>query len=111
MSLKEYIGEIIAFVSGGGLLGILGFFRDKRKDKTDQFTIITAEWKKIYDDVLKSLAETRENERQCELRYQQLTDEFNKLRDRDTTMSIEIKKLNNEVEKLRKLLPPKKTAS
>ena len=111
MSLKEYIGEIIAFVSGGGLLGILGYFRDKRKDNTDQFAIITAEWKKMYDDVQKSLAETRENERQCELRYQQLTDEFNKLRERDIMMSIEIKKLNNEIEKLRKLIPPKKSES
>lgn len=73
MTLKEHLGEIIAFITGGGMLTILNFFRDKKKDKVEEFEKIIEQWKKILDEV-------KENERACEERYQRLSDEFEELK-------------------------------
>lgn len=70
---KEYLGEIITFVTTGGLMTLLSHFRDGKKDKIEEFEKIIAQWQKI-------LSEVKENERQCEERYQRLSDEFDELK-------------------------------
>jgi len=100
--MEKYWTELVAFISGGGLLSVLGYFRDKRKDKTDEFTNLIDKWKQHHEDVQLSLSATRENERQCEERYQRLTDEFNELKIKDSSMSGEIKHLQTEIDALRK---------
>jgi hypothetical protein len=37
MPLTKYLNEILIFISGGGLIQIFSYFRDKRKDRTDEF--------------------------------------------------------------------------
>jgi chromosome segregation ATPase len=71
--LKEYWGEIITFITTGGLMTLLNHFRDGKKDKIEEFEKIISQWQKI-------LSEVKENERQCEERYQRLSDEFDELK-------------------------------
>ena len=71
--LRDYWGEIVTFITTGGLMTLLNYFRDGKKDKIEEFEKIISQWKTI-------LSEVKENERQCEERYQRLSDEFDELK-------------------------------
>lgn len=80
MLIKEHLTEIIAFFTGGGLLSILNFWRDSRKDKTEELNNYGHEWKSLYSEMLERSRVSAENEKQCEERYQQLTEEMHNLK-------------------------------
>jgi predicted nuclease with TOPRIM domain len=78
--LKEYWGEIITFITTGGLMTLLNHFRDGKKDKIEEFEKIIAHWQKMLDKVEENQKQSEENERLCEERYQRLSDEFDELK-------------------------------
>lgn len=95
MSLKEYLGEIIAFATGGGLLSIFNFLRDNKKDKIEEFEKVIEQWKSI-------MGEYKENERLCEERYERLHEQFLELKGRDDAMQKEIKTLQTQIKNMSK---------
>ena len=93
--LKEYLGEIITFLTTGGLMTLLNHVRDGKKDKIDEFEKVIEHWKSI-------MAEHKENERICEERYEQLHAQFVELKQRDLSMQSEITEMRKELEKIKK---------
>lgn len=101
MSIKDYMGEIIAFASGGGLLSILGYFSQNKKDKTEEFEKHIQQWRALYEEVQQSLKDTRINERECEERYQRLTEEFNAMKITARYRDEEISELQKQMKSLK----------
>lgn len=93
--LKEYWGEMITFFTGGGLMALLSYLRDGKKDKIDEFEKVIEHWKSI-------MAEHKENERVCEERYELLHTQFMELQQRDIHMQQEISELRKKIDKLTK---------
>lgn len=91
--LKEYLGEIITFLTTGGLMTLLNHLRDGKKDKIDEFEKVIEHWKSI-------MAEHKENERICEERYEQLHAQFIDLQQRDIKMQGEITELRKKLDKI-----------
>lgn len=88
MILKEHLGEIIAFITGGGMLTILNFFRDKKKDRIEEFEKIIEQWKVFSDEM-------RQNEKECEERYDRLHAEFLQLKEHDIQMTKNMNEMND----------------
>jgi hypothetical protein len=56
--VEKYWTEFVVFVSGGGLAGVLTYWQNKRKDRTDEYQQVLTHYKEL-------LLEIRESEKEC----------------------------------------------
>lgn len=72
--IKNYLTEIVIFFTGGGIIGILNYFREKKKDNTDEF-------KELLNYLKEMLAERDKKIDDMEAKFERNINEINKLKD------------------------------
>ena len=70
--IKHYINEILLFITGGGMIQLLNYFRDKRRDKGDEYGKIVEYYKTL-------LLEIRDSEQECKASIDKLKDLYSEL--------------------------------
>lgn len=78
----NYIPELIAFISGGGLLSLLNYFREKKKDDTTDFQVIVAEYKIMVEQFKQTIAGFEISEKECKRALDKVSFELVDLRNK-----------------------------
>lgn len=78
--MKQYINEIILFLTGGGLATFFNFLRDKRKDKNDEYRDLIDYMSKLVESRDAQLEKMQEQNDVCRKEIDKLKSELNELK-------------------------------
>lgn len=78
--MKQYISEIILFITGGGLVSFFNYFREKRKDRTDEFKELLEYTKSLVTERDAKIEKMQAEYNECREMMLQLKEEINELK-------------------------------